>query len=220
MCRTHLRVLGICLALLGVMALSASAAQAKWLLLKNKVSVSSLTLTARSGLGRLLVPKLGLTIHCTGDSGSITASLSGENKNLSGNGSLTSTGCTLNESKNCTVKSKGQPNGTIVSNFDDSFIMEGESVLDQMTTATQFTFIEIGNELCPLFEENASVTGKVHLLILEPLSDITERMGHLLSLGLLYGKNEAEIDGTEKGLRLYSLTEATGASFAIHLVEL
>ena len=216
----HLRIFGVLVALVGVMAVGASAAQAEWLLLKSKVSVLELKFNTTTGLGKLLVPKLGLTIHCTGGSGPITISTDTTHKVLTGSGTITYTGCTIEGNpEKCTVHSKGAANGTIVAKGSGTGFMEGEAVLAELSSS-EFTFIEIGGALCPLNEENGAVNGKAHLLLLEPLVDASTHMAHLLSLGLFYGKQEAKLDGTVEGLQLFEVTDAGGNPWAIHLVNL
>ena len=85
----HLKILGLSLlALVGVMAVSASGAQANWLLLNPaNTSVDELNVSGPILLSELLVPGLELAIHCKGGKASALLKKLNGGATLSGSGS-------------------------------------------------------------------------------------------------------------------------------------
>ncbi len=221
----HLRVL--CLsacALMGLMAVNASAAQAKWLLLRNGVSVSSLTLVAEVGEGNYLVPNLGSNVHCEGGEGVATVSLSEEGKTLSGAGQGVLTGCAdLNFEEVCTVRSPGNPVGTIEGSGSGVADMstEGDLIVEVASSLEEpFTEIIREGEECPLVEIDSRVTGRVEVEILESLVEKVAHEAHLVLQETFYGENPAELHDGEGGPLSGMGFEVNGAATSVHLVEL
>ena len=98
------KVLGISLlAIVGILAVNASAAHATWQLLKNGANAANNLLNLKATLleGELLIPNL-LTIKCTG--GSATLHLEGGTI-LKGKAHVALTGCTVLSFSQCEVRS-------------------------------------------------------------------------------------------------------------------
>jgi hypothetical protein len=130
MFRSKLGLLGLCAMVLGVMAISASGAQAagSWLVGATEITNTSslpaeLTGEIDTAEPKLLTHLIGLTVTVTCKNFTTSGiSLKGEGK-LSTGGKAVFTGCTVvakdsegNPSGNCTVKSSGAAEKTIASN--------------------------------------------------------------------------------------------------------
>jgi hypothetical protein len=223
--RKHFKVLALSLlALVGVMAVSASAAQAKWLLLRNGVSVSSINRVVSSAEDFSLLAANGIQIDCTEFSGSSTASLSEENKKLSGSETVTLKGCeeaTFGEI--CGIHSTGQPNGTIVtSNTGRGGDVSAQEVYFlSLSSNEQITTVQFTGAECPLAEIDGTITCHWKETILTALNDVKLHVVHIEETNTKIGGEEVEIDNETGGhVILGSTTEATGATFAYHLVGL
>ncbi len=225
----NLKVLGLSLlALVAVMAVSASAAQAKWLLLRNGTSVSSLNLIAEAEEGELLVPELGIAIHCEGGKGEVNVETTEGNKKLLASASPEFQGCTdLNFGEVCTVQGKGDPVGTIGASGTGVGSMEGEKVFVTAASTGEAPFADVvyGGEECPLVEIDGRTFGFVEFEILNPLADTLLKEVHISDEELTFGNSPAELHMFDKETGeplplLGSITEATGATFGVHLVEL
>lgn len=221
----HFKILGLSLlVLVGVMAVSASGAQAaKWLILSEGLSVTPLKVALETTeAGSLLVPGLGLNIHCTKGTGSVTASVTGGEEVLNGSGAVVFTGCKdVNFGASCEVGSKGKANETIEATGEGLGEMEGESVFVKLESkkGAPFTTVEYRGAECPLTEINGEVTGFVKARILEPLAELKLHVGHISSQKLEYGGEPATLEGDKSSEPLFSITNLTnpGGTFAIHL---
>jgi hypothetical protein len=219
----NLKILGLSLlALVGVMAISASAAQAKWLLLLNGVSVLKEILNVTVNSGELLVPSLGLKIFCSGGTGTAGIELSADHKTLSGSVTGTFNKCKdLEFSEVCTVHGVGDGAETISAKGTGTASMEGEKVLVN-AASSEFANVEYLGEECPFVEVDGRVSGSVTLEVLKPLEDANLHQVHLVKQNLLYGTAAAELhNGTKGGLLSGSVT-VTGATnkVGLHLVGL
>lgn len=183
MSRSRLGLLGLCAVVLGVMAFSASAAQAeagaKWLILSNGIAKtgeelpSELIGSAENNDLSLLTKVVGIKVKilCTG------FTLIGAK--LQGAGSITPgfkiklTGCltALNEEyvPECEAHSPGQPNGTIISNELKALtvlhepsvgVREGVLRIEPLAGVTIFPIV-LG-PLCPV-GNNLPIIGKLYL---------------------------------------------------------
>jgi hypothetical protein len=201
------------------MAVSASAAQAKWLLLRNGVSVLKLDLKANILLARIVLPELGAEIHCTAGTGTMAASLSGDHKALSASMTATLTGCTDLIGKACTVSSKGQPAGTIVVSGTGVGGMTGEEYFVDLASE-EFAFVEYHGALCPFDEVEDTLSGEMRIDLPNALADTTSKTAYLLGKGLSYWGSEAFLAGSKGEPISMHLTEVVGASWGMHLVGL
>jgi hypothetical protein len=219
----HFKILGLSLlALVGVMAVSATAAQAKWLLLKSGVSVKLLEVTASAGLGFLLVPKLGLQIHCTAGSGTVHVESSEEDKKLLVKATPVFTGCTDKKFGGvCTVRGASDTTGKITAKGKGEGSMSGEKVLITAASGAgeAFTDVKYEGEECPLTEIDGKVTGSVTFEVGTPLTDSTSHGVTVTAQSLLFGGQTSELHKTKAGEALTG-TVSSGSTFAVHLVSL
>ncbi len=222
--RLPTKLLGLSLLVLAVMAVSASGAQAEWLLLRNKVSVKSLQLLGKTESGTLLVPSLGLAITCEKGTGEAKVELSEGNKKLSGTVAGKFTGCVDKEfGEVCTVKGVGDPVGTISAQGSGEATMKGAAVqiVGGTTAFGSFANVVYGGAECPLVEIDGKVTGSGTLEVLDALEDLAVHSKiKLVSASLFFGKNPASIHNGSGGAVSGSATEVSGATFAVHLVNL
>ncbi len=205
MTRSKLGLLGLCAVVLGMMAISAASAQAEdWLVLNAAQTVATL-ITETSGVvnllaevtGELDTEKLTLLTHLVGLAVSVSCTnfttsgvfLRGSGK-LSEGGKVVFTGCSVNVA-GCTVKSPGQPSGTVASNEG-----KGEIVLHELAGGTKDVLTKIEPKTaggpfatlrfegeCALPEEN-KVTGFLFVRDCEGFAT-THKVKHLLEQGPL-----------------------------------
>ena len=95
--------------------------------------------------------------------------------------------------------------------------MQGESDLIAVESE-EFTTIIMEGAFCTLPEESP-VSGKAHLVILNPLQFTATKTAHLCSLELFYGEEPAEIVGdAEMGNCVLGTVSINGVTkFASHL---
>lgn len=207
------------LALVATMAIGASAAQAKWLLLRNTDSVLHLALETQVLPEELLVQELGLEIYCSGGEGLLLLSLNGNHSVLTGTFTTSLSGCEVVDFPFCTVNSPGQATGLILASGSGTAGMSGNDVVPQFSSEN-FAEITIEGELCPLAEIEEVVSGSFHLLILDPRFEKLEHLAHLDELELNFGELEADLHSSEASSVLAHLEEETGVPWAISLVGL
>ncbi len=223
----RVKILGLSLLALGAfLAVSASVAQAKWLVLVNKVSKTSVNLKATVEAGRLLVPGLNLKIKCSEGKAAGSASLSEENKKLAGSATVTFTGCVVLEfEKTCFPMSKegatAQPNGTIIAKSNAKAFMEGTKVLvEAKSEGAAFTSLEILGASCPLEEVDYAVNGSITLEVENPLTDAVKHGVVLVKQALTYGGQTATLENDASTALKGSVEEESGLTTSIHLVNL
>lgn len=224
----NLRILGLSLlALVGVMAVSASAAQAKWLLLRNSTSVLNLELAGTLLLAELLVPDFGqLEIHCTGGTATATISLNGTHTVASGTAHGVFTGCVVLGAEGiCFVSSPETEVGEILASGSGLLSMNGTEVYS-LVESEEFTQIDFSGEECPLDGLEAPVSGSATLNILNPLTDAQTHLVQIDDEELEFAGSEAILDGEllQPGVHddwvLAHMQEVSNATWAIHLVNL
>ena len=218
-----LRILGLSmLVAVGATTMGASAAQAKWLLLANGISVNKLTIVSTKNEFLLLEEGgLGIKVSCKGGTGTTTLTAVEEGKKVTGSGSANWSGCDVVGSSACTVNSPGQADGTIVT--------KGTGELSHVSDLTyvlleseEFTTLVFGGVLCPFDEVEAVISGKAHLEIHDALQDTKFKLGLLNELALLFGGNKASLHeaGKSTGAVQVGSTEANGGTWAVHLLPL
>jgi hypothetical protein len=202
--RYGLKVLGLSLlAVVGLMSFSAAAQAHEWLIEKKVLGTGGWGLPEASVggtvlLSLLLVPGLGLEIHCT--DGEFSGTI------LKGGGShalILFLGCTVvGATAVCTVHSPGKPNGDIHVEILDELIEHAGVLYDKFVpkTAPNFVKVEILGGECPLTGLSAFVTGSVASKVgPEALFQLVESVNAatrtLLGVGLLYGTEPAVLDG-------------------------
>ena len=229
------RIAGLSLlAVVGVLAVSASTVQAKWLILENSKSVTKLELKGTAEGGYFLSEN-GNKLHCNGSTSTGTATLSEEGKTLSGTLTATFTGCTEEQFKTtCTVHSAGQANGTIVATGSGVADMpknaKGEPLPGIETffiaKSSNFTTLEYLGEECPLNETKEVIAGTLKNIVLEPLTDLKLHKFHAVGENLKLGSSSVELHmldpETKAPLKLVSGSTETvsGSTFALHLCAL
>jgi hypothetical protein len=222
--RQLLKMLGLSmLATVAVMAVGASAAQAKWLIKVGGVSVSSANFVADVVLSsELLVAGLGFQIRCDGGKAAAKVTIVGGGTGLTGSGQVEFTGCVIEESEEvCTINSPGRPAGAIVAAGSGSGQMEGKKIFTELSSAN-FTEIQISGEECALAELDAVVSGSGTGTLVEPE---TEKTTHLIEVDektLFYGKEPVSMHGAgeqESGVEVIA-EEVSGKPWAIQLVGL
>ncbi len=216
----HLEILGLSLfALVSVMAVSASAAQAEWLLLLNQSSVSSITGTIQLLPFHFYVEELELTISCTG--GTATTTLTGS-KVLSVSNTTTVTGCAVTGGEEvCEVHSSGQPDGTIVGSDSGPMDDSGPEEVLALLSSSKISEIEIDGEECSVGEFDATLSGSLRILILEALQDLTTHLVHIEDCELFYGTHSVSLLSSEGSAILgHARDQNPNATWAIHLVNL
>jgi hypothetical protein len=215
MIRSKLGLLGLCAMVVGVMAISASAAQAagSWLVGSTEITNSS-TLPAELA-GEIEGTSATLLTHLVGLKVAVSCTkFTTENISLKGEGKLTEggkvvfTGCTVTEGgSNCTVKSPGALTGTVASaeGKGELVLHEGGVVLTKIQPKSEeagFATLRFEGE-CALPESN-KVTGVLYVKDCEGKAE-TFAKKHLIEQGpltsLTVGKDTAEhletsIDGS------------------------
>ena len=228
----HWRILGISLlALIGVLAVNASAAHAeKWLLLVGGKSVTLIKITGESKEEGFLLSGNGSKIKCKKSQGSAEAKLSTDKKLLGGTATVTFEECKDEGfSGTCTVRSAGQAAGTIVAKGEGDVEMEkggsDETVwIKAVGSGGKFTEVIYEGIKCPLNEAEEPVSGTAKITILKALEPLTSREIHIVGEGLKLGATEAKLHMLKEGKELPEINgtikEATGATFALHLCDL
>jgi hypothetical protein len=193
--RNLTKVLGLSLlAIVAVMAVNASAAQANWLLLKDLVSVNTLNLTGQILEGELLVKDLNLKIYCA--KGTATATVT-DGTPISGTAHTLFELCSVLLFSNCQVHSTGVASGNILAQGSGSgiWMSSNDSVL-VLATSAAFTTIEFLGVTCPFIDTIEPVSGGVLLELLEASSPhLLKRLAHLDDHELFFGGEEALLDG-------------------------
>ncbi len=227
--RNLAKILGLALlAAVGVMAVSASAAQAGWLLLKNGSSVELLQLKVKGLLGELSVPGIGLGIHCEKATGNATLHSTG-----TGSASVKFQECTVLGDEQCTVLAEEEGgSGEIWASAEGVLGMNGEEEVYVKAEGEPFTGFFFSGVFCTLPEE-VEVKGLALLTLLKALLSEAEHLVHVDEgldnegkTELFYGKEPAYIlgeletpGGKKKGAALAHVTEISGATWAVHLTE-
>lgn len=185
-----IKMLGLTvLAALGLLAMSASAAQALTLNLSNAAigSGNSEAFVGEIDPGAILVPDLQLKIHC--DSGLVETILKQSGSSVEGEGLLKFSECFVNEAlKTCKVYTVGQAPGIII------FVLKKGEV--QMTGATTFALLPTLSVIkiegiCAAAETEEEVSGNTKITIKEPEA---EQLTHDIEVnedGLIFGTDSA-----------------------------
>ncbi len=216
--KRHLtKLLGLTvLAAISVMAVSATAAQAKWLLLLNGAAVEELHLGI-AGLEGKLTAKNGLKIKCTSGEGlAIVKKVEGGLK-VTGEASGTFKGCVwVGSEKTCTINDGGV--GFIKAAGTGEALMEGAETNKVIANAESASFSVIKTEgaFCTVPAEEI-VSGSAHVLIENALEDTKIKLGKILQLKLFLGKSEVTELSQEVHISDFLNPEAT---IGIHLCNL
>lgn len=219
------------LAAIGVMAVSGSTAQAKWLILENTNSISSITLNGAVNAGEILVSGL-LALYCTGGPAIATISTKEESEKLEISSTAILNNCIVKdglgkENGNCTVNSVGEPAKRIEVESAGVATMPNALAVSFLLFGSELVKIEINGALCPLDEFDASVNGAASLTMPEGVDKRTTHVFHLdeerdkegNSL-LFYEENEADLNSAAAPVVLVSALAVSGNAWALALVGL
>lgn len=185
------------LAVVAVMAMNASAAQATYKLNGGTESAGVLLLHLHLvfGLGEILISPLNVHVHCTGGTGLLHLITDSTMVTLNGSGTADFTGCTVVGFPKCTVNSPGAAAGLISAKGEGSASMSGTETFSNLKSAN---FSEFGfhGALCPFNEIEGTVNGEVKL----GLQGETTAASHTGTLDdipskLFYGEEEAVLHG-------------------------
>lgn len=182
------KVLGMAmLAVVGIMVVSVSAAQAKYLLLLNGASVNELTTTLEYLPGYFKAEN-GLKFECSGGTGTAADKVGEEGKKVSVSTSITLTGCKWAGNKFCTINDGGV--GLIKMSGSGEMTMPGANEYLKLYTSAAFTIIKTEGELCTIPEKEV-LSGTLSLTLLEAANDTTKvKLGHLKNVSLMLGKSK------------------------------
>ena len=217
------RILGISMLMaVGVMAVSASAAQAKWSIKAAGSTAKSIEVEGGAGSAVLAVPGLKLTISCP--AGGIGALLETETASggptLTGGVSIGFGGCDVEGFKSeCGVNSPGQEEGIIVMSSGAVGAMEGSKTFATLESG-EFTTVVISGALCPFDEVEETLGGSMTLTF---QAAETEQKVHGLELEdqeLQFGEEEALLGAEGGGPVIGSAAAGSGNAWAIQLVGL
>ena len=211
--RSLLKLLGLtALAAIGVMAVSASAANAKWQLLLNGSSVSSGGGPVTS-LESSVEVENGLELSCAGGTGSATFELTEEGKKTVGSASGTLEGCVwVGSEKSCTINDGGK--GLInVGGSGELTMAESETYI--VSSSEEFATIYTEGPFCTIPEEEV-VSGTLKCHLLNPLEGAKVHVCHREAGSLQLGNSAiTRFEG-----EVHMMDEDPNATFALHLVAL
>jgi hypothetical protein len=222
--RTNLtKALGISLlAIVGVLAVNASAAHATWTLLKNASPAPNnlLNLNAELLETEFLFFGSAFKVKCTNGRGNVH--LQGGAALLWKTNTIEFKGCKALDFSKCEVHSAGSPVGTITTVLEGEGSLSGTSVQALAKNEVGFTeIVVVENELCPFNETEEKVTGSLTLLILSAATLFLNHLAHLNEEELKFDESEEEvfIDGLEgtktTDTALLHLMEISDATWAI-----
>jgi hypothetical protein len=201
--RYVLKVLGLSLlAVVGLMSFSAAAQAHEWLIEKKVLGTGGWGLAeAPVGgtvlLSLLLVPGIGLEIHCTDGEFSGTILKGGSSHAL-----ILYLGCTVvGATLQCQVHSPGKTNGFIHIEVLDELIEHAGVLYDKFVpkTAPNFAKIEFLGSECPLVGLSFNLTGSYASKVgAEALFQLVESVNSttqsLLKVGLTFGSESLQLD--------------------------
>lgn len=221
----NLKTMGLSLlALVAFMAVSASAAQAEWVILRNGANVSEVTLKGTVEAGRLLVDPggLGLTITCTGGAGSGKAK---DGATLTGTATIVFSGCdVLGFEETCDVRGAGDAKGsnkiTATGKATGEMKTKTSYLIKAEATATPFADVRIENEECPFFEINGEVTGSIGIEILEAEVNKQKHTVEVVEQNLKYGTSSAFIENSAGGNLKGEVEDSASEVLKIELLNL
>jgi hypothetical protein len=212
--RSLTKLLGLTvLATISVMAMSASAAQAKYLLLLNGTSALELHIGFKGLKGKLKAEN-GLKIECQSSDGLAIAKSLEEGKKVSIiNASGIFKECKwIGSEKTCTINDGGVGLINAVGTGEIGMLTPKEYLIK--LSGKPFTTVLTEGAFCTIPEEEV-VEGGVHILIPEELPQGTLILGSLAPLELKLGNSKvSELTGE---VHLYDFLDPT-ANIGIHLV--
>ena len=225
----HWKILGTSfLALVGVFAMNATAAQAKWILLVENKSVSVLQFVEKFNKQVVyFLAETGATVRCNLGDATGKASLNESKTVMSGSTTLVFTGCGYEGFEEiCPFHSPGKVNGTIVVSFNFEVKMNGSEVYLEPAENVELAEIQYLGEECPFIAALAMpMTGRIKVALLSPLSHMKLHEIRLEGINLWSSDGSLELHmfgakGEPLKLISGSIEEASGQPFSMHLEEL
>lgn len=206
-----------------VMAMSASAAQAKWLILVGGKSVNSAKFVANIVLSsELLVAGLGFAVNCTGGTAAAEIKTAEESTKLVGEGTVEFTECVVLEFEEaCTINSIGEAPGTITASGSGYGQMTGPETFTELSSA-EFTTVEFSGEECPFNELEFVISGTGTGTLVEASLEQETHFIEIDEQSLFFGEEEVSMHGSgeeESGVTV-AAKEIFGRPWAIRLVGL
>jgi hypothetical protein len=206
-----IKLLGLSLlAAVGVMAVSAASAQATYVLLRNNVTVSSLSLKGTGLLGELLS---NINIHCTKSKLTATATnLLPTSPDTDVKAHVLYEECTVVGNPFCTISnSVGKADKLILAQAGGKLTGDSGTSLFGLASSANFATIRFEAPLCVL-PASEVISGSLKLTLLNFLTETKVHLVHVDEEAILLGETPAFLDGGETHVE-----EATGASWSIHL---
>jgi hypothetical protein len=204
----------VLLPVVGLMMVSVSDAQAKYLLLLNGASVSKIKRTLE-GLGLKLTTEIGQALSCTGGTGIGTVETVESGLKAPTTSSVTLNGCVWEGAeKTCTIND-GSGNGIIHIAGSGQVTMENSETYAETIESAELGTIVTTGAFCTL-EEEAVISGAFRRVILEPLKDTKVKLSHLTVLNAYIAIWRVATLKWE----VHISDENPNATFALHLVNL
>lgn len=220
--RKPTRLLGLSiLAIVAVMAMSASTAQASYNLvggIQDKSGTLLLSLDLQFLLSEFLLEYLSTHFHCQGGTGSLFLQTNSAMTVLTGSGTARLTGCVVQGwEESCTVKTPGSPAGELLAAFEGTATMGGGQTYMNMASE-ELVVWEYNGEECPFAEVIGVVSGSFKLAITSSETSVSTHLGGFDDIQLFYGEEPLAIHGTELASAVVThATKVGGGNWAIQL---
>jgi hypothetical protein len=178
------------LAAISAMAVTASAAQAKYLLLLNEEDKTQLTFNIEILPGGYMKADNGLKVACSGGTGTGSATLSGDAKTVGGSATVNFSGCVwVGSEKTCTIKAEGV-SGRIHASGTGAVSMSGSKYF-VTAASSEFTVIHSEGAFCTIPEEEV-VSGSATIEVEGAEAETKLKKAHFSSEALFLGEAEVE----------------------------
>lgn len=205
------------LALIGVLSVGTSAAQAKWQLLDGETPTLSLTLLGEILLSQILIDEIPISIHCGRGDLSMVLTLDAAHTTLSVSEETLLENCAEKNFTTCAVYSLGRKSGTIFMSAKGQAAMVGTASFAKFVSATFGNIAFKGSE-CPLLEFEIEVTGEMRMSVVSPTSHQAVHEVWLEGVALTGGESSMALHGlNSKVWPVAHMTAATTNNWAIQL---
>lgn len=214
------------LALVGFMAMSASAAQAKWVLVGGTEHTMGadagkllLSLSGEVLSEEMLIESLGIEKYCAGGTAAISLSTNAAMTSLTIGGTATLEECmVLGFEETCTLKSVGQASGNVDVVFSGQGKMSGADTSSELLSE-DFSSIRFEGEECPFNELEAQVQGLLSLTLPNAAELAATHAALLDEISIKYGAEKLLLhDGTSPTNPIsMHMTKVGGGNWAIQL---
>lgn len=211
----NLKVLGMAtLLLMGIVAMNASTAQAKWLLHRNGQSVLLLALNLSFSEAEFLVDEVGLHIVCSGGSGTGHLDLNQAHTSLTASTAVTFFGCKeVNFSEVCELYGGGLKAGEILTKAEGSAYQTGIVDVTAEVISAGIGYVEFVGEECPLAEIDGSIYGTMVMLLLNMSTASSSHTIHLEEGFLYFGEYDLTMHSSVSSRVLGTATESSSGTW-------